>query len=181
MLRYILNELRNLILFGVVYRWVTIGKDVHVKASSRFWAPHRRCVIGNHVGIGYYCVFNTDLVIGNHVLIAAHVGIISRDAHSYDQVGVSMYSSRRKDSAGVVIEDDVWIGHGAIVLSGVRVGRGAVIAAGAIVTKDVPAYSIVAGNPARVVKMRFSDGDIALHESGLNGTHRAQEISRHAT
>lgn len=171
MVRRLLNELRNLLLFRVIYPWVKIGRDVHVKASSRFWAPRQKCIIGNHVGIGYYCVFNTDLEIGNHVLIAAHVGIISRDAHSYDEVGVSMYSSRRNDAAGVLIEDDVWIGHGAIILSGVTVGRGAVVAAGAVVTKDVPRYSIVAGNPARVVKMRFSAEHLAQHEAKLYGTH----------
>src|SRR5882724_5259274 len=60
----------------------------------------------------------------------------------------------------VRIGHDVWIGHGAIVLPGRSVGTGAVVAAGAIVTKDVPAYTIVAGNPARVVRRRFSE-DIA--------------------
>jgi phosphonate metabolism protein (transferase hexapeptide repeat family) len=57
----------------------------------------------------------------------------------------------------VQIGHDVWIGHGAIVLPGRNVGTGAVVAAGAIVTKDVPAYTIVAGNPARVVRRRFSE------------------------
>jgi phosphonate metabolism protein (transferase hexapeptide repeat family) len=60
----------------------------------------------------------------------------------------------------VHIGHDVWIGHGAIVLPGRNIGTGAVIAAGAIVTKDVPAYTIVAGNPARIVRRRFSE-DIA--------------------
>ena len=57
----------------------------------------------------------------------------------------------------VHIGHDVWIGHGAIVLPGRNIGTGAVIAAGAIVTKDVPAYTIVAGNPARIVRRRFSE------------------------
>jgi phosphonate metabolism protein (transferase hexapeptide repeat family) len=60
----------------------------------------------------------------------------------------------------VHIGHDVWIGHGAIVLPGRNIGTGAVIAAGAIVTKDVPAYTIVAGNPARIVRRRFSE-DVA--------------------
>jgi phosphonate metabolism protein (transferase hexapeptide repeat family) len=57
----------------------------------------------------------------------------------------------------VHIGHDVWIGHGAIVLPGRSIGTGAVIAAGAVVTKDVPAYTIVAGNPARTIRRRFSE------------------------
>lgn len=55
----------------------------------------------------------------------------------------------------IVVHDDVWIGFRAVILSGVEIGQGAVIAAGAVVTKDVPPYSIVGGNPARVIKSRF--------------------------
>lgn len=60
-----------------------------------------------------------------------------------------------------VISSDVWIGAGATVLSGVSVGVGAVIGAGSVVTKDVPAYGIVAGNPAHLLRYRFSDGQIS--------------------
>jgi acetyltransferase-like isoleucine patch superfamily enzyme len=57
----------------------------------------------------------------------------------------------------IVIEDDVWIGMNAMLLSGVRVAQGAVVAAGAIVTKDVPPYAIVGGNPARIIRYRFNN------------------------
>ena len=60
----------------------------------------------------------------------------------------------------VVIGNDVWIGYRAIILSGVTIGDGAVIAAGAVVTKDVPAYGIVGGNPAKLIKKRFDDETI---------------------
>ena len=60
-----------------------------------------------------------------------------------------------KEIQGVTIEDDVWIGRRVIILPGVRVGRGSVLAAGAVVTKDVPDFTIVAGNPAKVVKSRI--------------------------
>ena len=67
----------------------------------------------------------------------------------------------------VVIEDDVWIGSNAIILKGVHVGFGSVIGAGAIVTKDVPEGSIVAGSPARVIGMRFSGEDLEKHKKEL--------------
>ncbi|NOH62218.1 DapH/DapD/GlmU-related protein [Vibrio sp. RE88] len=62
-----------------------------------------------------------------------------------------------REEEKVIIGHDVWIGHGAIVLPGVKVGNGAIIGAGSVVTKDVPAYSIVVGNPARVLRPRFED------------------------
>lgn len=65
----------------------------------------------------------------------------------------------RGRSTAVKIGNDVWFGAGAIVLKGVNIGNGAVIGAGAVVTKDVPPYAIVAGNPARVLKLRF-DADV---------------------
>ena len=61
----------------------------------------------------------------------------------------------------IILEDDVWIGTRAIIMSGVHIGRGAVIAAGAVVSKDVPPYAVVGGVPARVIKYRFSDEIIA--------------------
>ena len=60
----------------------------------------------------------------------------------------------------IIVEDDVWIGQNAIILSGVHIGQGAVIAAGAVVTKDVPPYAIVGGNPAKVIKYRFEQSII---------------------
>jgi acetyltransferase-like isoleucine patch superfamily enzyme len=68
----------------------------------------------------------------------------------------------------VHIGDDVWIGYGAVVLSGLSIGRGAVVAAGAVVTSDVDPYDIVAGNPARRVGRRFEDDQIATHERLLH-------------
>jgi acetyltransferase-like isoleucine patch superfamily enzyme len=68
--------------------------------------------------------------------------------------GVEGYQPSRGD---VVIGNDVWIGFGAIILSGVQIGDGAVVGAGAVVSKDVPPYAVVAGNPAEVMKKRFDD------------------------
>ena len=72
-----------------------------------------------------------------------------------------------QNDVDVVIEEEAWIGTGCIILKGVTVGRGAVVAAGSIVTKTVPPYSICAGVPAKVVKMRFTPEQIAEHEAKL--------------
>ncbi|MER9962673.1 hypothetical protein NKJ72_17180 [Mesorhizobium sp. M0045] len=68
----------------------------------------------------------------------------------------------------IQIEDDVWIGFGATLLSGIRIGRGAVVGAAAVVTKDVPSYAIMVGNPAKKVGSRFTSEEIVRHEALLD-------------
>lgn len=69
----------------------------------------------------------------------------------------------------VVIEDDVWIGANVTILKGVTIGRGSVVAAGAVVTKSFPPYSVIAGVPAKLLKMRFTPEEIEEHERLLKG------------
>ena len=118
--------------------------------------------IGRGTIIGRYCSFAPTVYIftRNH-------GISSISTHPY------LYNSNlgfiEKDtilSSPCVIEDDVWLGHNAVLTASVnKIGRGAIIGAGAIVTKDVPAYAIMAGNPARIVRYRFSPEIIEKIES----------------
>jgi chloramphenicol O-acetyltransferase type B len=154
-------------MFKLRYPWVVYGNNVHVQWSARFWSPHNSVRLGDHVGIGRWCDISTDLVIGNHVLVAGATAFLSRDAHSVYRPGETMFESPRRDSCGIVIEDDVWIGWGAIILSGVTIGRGSIVAAGSIVTKDVPRYSIVTSRPSQVLKQRFSREEIEFHEAEL--------------
>ncbi len=106
--------------------------------------------VGDDVFINYNCVFldMAKIIIGNRVLIGPNV-LLCTATHSSE-------SKDRSSGSGfaieIVIEDDAWIGAGAIVLPGVTIGRGAVVAAGAIVTKDVKPFSVVAGNPAKELK-----------------------------
>jgi virginiamycin A acetyltransferase len=109
------------------------------------------------VSVGRYCSFapTAQILLRNHGL-----GFIGLTAYLYNQhlgvVDLDMIPASR-----LTIGDDVWVGHNATVLAQVKtIGRGAVIAAGAVVTKPVPAYSIVAGNPARILRMRFDDETI---------------------
>ena len=172
-----LNSVRNLLLFKVRYPWVRYGKNVHVQWSAIFTSPNRKVWIGNNVGIGPHCVIMSDLVIGNDVLIAPHVALLSRHDHTTDLVGTSMFQGPRADRGEIVIEEDVWIGFGAIILSGVRIGRGSIIAAGAVVVKDVPRYSILLPKQEHILKPRFTSQQIDLHEAGL---HHAGVISKGA-
>jgi hypothetical protein len=95
---------------------------------------------------------------GNHPMWRASQAHFTYRASAYFEGEAdeeSFFDWRR--SHRVILGNDVWIGHGAIILPGRRIGDGAVVAAGAIVTKDVPAYAIVGGNPARVIKPRFPE------------------------
>jgi acetyltransferase-like isoleucine patch superfamily enzyme len=103
------------------------------------------------------------LRIGNYCSIAAGVWFLLGAEHHTDTISTYPFKVRVFNFGGyeglskgdIVIADDVWIGMNVIICSGVRIGQGAIIAAGAVVTKDVPDYAIVGGNPARVIRFRF--------------------------
>jgi len=166
-IKHLLNYIRSLIIFRLRYPWINIGHNIHCQWSTHFWSPRKHIILGNNVGIGYNCLFLTDTEIGNKVFIASNSAFLNSDDHRYDVVGKTMWDSGRGDKYKIVVEDDVWIGHGAIVLSPVSIGRGAIVAAGSVVTKDVLPYSIVGGNPASLIKMRFTPEQILDHENIL--------------
>lgn len=91
------------------------------------------------------------VTIGNNVLVASDVFMIDYN-HGLNPLTSSYLDNSLEVSKGIVVEDGVWIGNNVIILGGVTIGKKAVIAAGAVVTKDVPEYTIVAGNPANVIK-----------------------------
>jgi acetyltransferase-like isoleucine patch superfamily enzyme len=131
------------------------------------WSPHRDIVIGSDVGIGHNCLLQCDLLIGNKVLIAANVAMVGSDDHRTDLVGTAMWDAGRGDARRVIVEDDVWIGHGAIILSGSRIGRGSVIGAGALIVGDVEPYSVMVSGKAQLLRGRFSPEDAARHDAIL--------------
>lgn len=139
---------------------------MHCQHNAKF-SPGRKIVFGDNVGIGYYCFFQCDITVGNNVLIGSSSVFINSDDHVYDEIGKLMWESGRGDKYNIQIEDDVWIGHGAIVLTPTKIGRGSIVAAGSLVLKDVPAYSIVGGVPAKVIKYRFTPDQIFEHETIL--------------
>lgn len=166
--RALLNWFRSKLRFGIFQRWVAVRGMVRIPFSVRLWSPNRRIVLGNRVQFGSDCVVQTDLYVGDSVLIAPRVAIIGRRDHSHTVLGVTMWDSPRGPVLGVRIESDVWIGYGCVILDGVCIGRGAIIAAGSVVVHNVAPYSIVGGSPARVIRTRFSKEDIETHEKMLN-------------
>ena len=107
-------------------------------------------IIGDHTRIGLHNTIIGPVIIGSHVNLAQGITITALN-HNFDD------SEKRIDQQGistkeVVLEDDIWVGANAVILPGVTIGTHAVVAAGAIVTKDVPPHSLVAGVPAKVIK-----------------------------
>lgn len=107
-------------------------------------------VIGDRTRVGISGVLIGPVTIGNDVIIAQNV-VISGLNHSYEDITIPV-KDQQVTKGEIRIEDEVWIGANAVITAGVRVGKHSVIAAGSVVTKDVPPYSVVMGNPARVVK-----------------------------
>jgi acetyltransferase-like isoleucine patch superfamily enzyme len=181
-----MNSLATLILAGA-RRWATrwrlarsraqirrFGRDIHIGARPILWAP-QLLEIGDHCYLGKDVDIEANCRLGKYVLIANRVAFVGRRDHDFRTLGVPVRFGRwvgaGESNAGaladmVVVEDDVWIGYGAVVLTGVTIGRGAIVAAGSVVKQDVAPYSIVAGNPAKFVGRRFrSDADIPRHEA----------------
>jgi len=129
----------------------------------------------------YNVLYNYDfskvkLIIGKFCAIAAETRFIMTGDHKLDAISTypfpifeegweTAFNVRDLPVKGdIVVGNDVWFGYGCLIKNGVTIGNGAIIAAGAVVVKDVPAYSIVGGNPAKVVKMRFDDKTIGRLE-----------------
>jgi acetyltransferase-like isoleucine patch superfamily enzyme len=128
--------------------------------GSLVWSAHGLAV-GDYCAIGARSTIQVDGTIGDFLMTGPGVCIVGRTDHATQELGVPMlfstWVSQRDQLPGdiVTIGDDVWIGASATVLGGVAIGTGAIIGAGSVVTRDIPEFSIVVGNPARVVGERF--------------------------
>ena len=123
---------------------ISIGKNCYVGDHSRIWSAEEVC-------------------IGDNVLISHNVNIMDTNAHETDlKERAETYKKQVKEgypklkgsveTAKIKIGNHVWVGFNSIILKGVTIGEGVIVAAGSVVTKDVPAYSMVAGNPAIIIK-----------------------------
>jgi acetyltransferase-like isoleucine patch superfamily enzyme len=132
------------------------GAVLHVYNFRKL--PHAGIKIGRDSLVGEYSVIRGQggVTIGDRVYTSPFTQIIAVN-HVFDDPNVP-FIDQGITAEGIVIEDDVWLGAGAVITDGVRVGKGAVVAAGAVVTKDVPAYTVVAGVPAKPIKTIDGNG-----------------------
>jgi len=137
---------------------------------SRDLVAHEYCFISEGCWIG------TKVVLGKYVMLGPRVAFVG-GAHRYDRAGVPIIFSGRPEYPPTVVEADVWVGYGAIIMAGVRIGRGAIVAAGAVVTKDIPPYELWGGIPAGKIRERFSTEqqrqahDLMLGRQAEEGTY----------
>lgn len=133
--------------------YVFLDDDVELCVNKTMPNVTPKLVIGDRVHFGKMNRIGCDnnIIIENDVLFAPHVHISDRN-HSFDDTNTPIWKQKITSKGPVIIGAETWLGFGCQIMSGVKIGKHCVIAAGAIVVKDVPDYSIVGGNPARILK-----------------------------
>lgn len=126
------------------------GKNINIEKNAVFSTS---VSLGDNSGIGINANIAGAVKIGDNVMMGPNCTIYSRN-HAFDDINIPMIQQGYSEEKPVIIEDDVWIGGNVTILPGVTIKTGSIIGACSVVTKDVEAYSIVAGNPAKVVKIR---------------------------
>ncbi|HPQ27813.1 MAG TPA: acyltransferase [Desulfobacteraceae bacterium] len=126
------------------------GRNVNIEPRVNFIRMSQTS-IGDNSGIGYGSFVGLT-TIGKDVMMADEVMIISGN-HHFDRTDIPMRLQGGEDQR-VVIEDDVWIGARVIILPGRRIGKGSILGAGSVITCDVEPYSVMGGNPARLIRRR---------------------------
>ncbi len=156
--------------------WIDPTASVKNSTLGRYTEVGAGCHVHNsELGDYSYCVENTQIAyarIGKFANIAAHVRIYAsrhpmqlaslhhftyRSSWYFEDVPDNQAFFDWRESLGITIGHDTWIGHGAVIMPGVTIGNGSIIGSNAVVTRDVPAYSIAVGVPAKVIKQRFDD------------------------
>jgi chloramphenicol O-acetyltransferase type B len=162
-----IKQIHVFILKNIFFRKYSIGKRFHAGVRVRMWAKSE-ITIGDDFYIGRDSQIECDAKIGNSVIFGNKVALIGKYDHHYQTVGSTIRSAseiRNKDynwkglNLVTIVEDDVWVGYGSIIMQGVHIGTGSIIAAGSVVVKDVEPYAIYGGNPAKKIADRFETND----------------------
>lgn len=134
------------------------GKNVNIERLAYF-GDGKGIIIGDNSGLGVNCKIQRNVKIGNDVMMGEDVIIIT-NTHKFDDCNTPM-RTQGSEIIPVIVEDDVWIGNRVMILPGVKVGKGSIIGAGAVVTKNIPEYSIVGGVPAKLIRSRKQNKKMA--------------------
>lgn len=109
--------------------------------------------IGDNSGLGINCIIPNSTIIGNNVMMGPNCRILERN-HCHSRTDIPMNLQGDTDGKQTRIEDDVWIGVNVLMMPGRTIRKGSIIAGGCVLTKDFPEYSIVGGNPSKLIKNR---------------------------
>ena len=137
---------------------IELGDQILLGRNTILSCNEARIRIGNFVSIGPFCFFasKSHIDVGANVSIGSGTHLMAGSHETSDPDTAIIHQARI--SKGIVVEDNVWIGSGAKILDGVTIGRNSIVGAGAVVSQDVPPYTTVLGNPARVVQKRKAGG-----------------------
>lgn len=135
-----------------VVPWNTfqLGKDSTIEDFSAINNGVGAVIIGDRSKIGLSNTIIGPITIGNDIRLAQNITLSGLN-HNYEDVNMAIHE-QGVSTAQIVVEDETWIGANVVVLAGVKIGKHSIIAAGSVVTKNIPAYSVAVGNPARVLK-----------------------------
>jgi acetyltransferase-like isoleucine patch superfamily enzyme len=135
---------------------IAIGSGVFLGRSTVLSCKGGAIAIGDHANLGLGCVIlsESQVSVGDSCLFAAHCYLVAGGNHDFSRTDIPIIQQPSVSRGGIRIEPNVWLGARVTVIDGVTIGRDAVVAAGAVVTRDVPPFAVVAGVPAKVVRMR---------------------------
>lgn len=126
------------------------GKNINIEKGAVF---NSQVSLGDNSGIGVNCEMNGPVIVGKNVNMGPEV-IIYTHNHANSRTDIPMREQGADKVMPVTIGDDCWLGRRVIILPGVEIGKGSILGAGTVVAKNIPEYSIVVGNPAKVIKNR---------------------------
>ncbi|MBS4069011.1 MAG: acyltransferase [Sulfurimonas sp.] len=139
----------------------------------------KKIEIGNrvYIGKGAFLSASDGIIVGSGVAIGPEFMVMGGD-HKFDVVGKRLHElTAGGDNRKIVIEDDVWIGARVTLLKGAKIGEGAIVGACSLVTKDIPPYTIYAGNPAKRIGFRFTKEGLQQHLSLVKSKHTFEHLS----
>lgn len=129
------------------------GENINVERGAHFGKGFK-LRIGNNSGLGINCTIPNDAIIGDNVMMGPNC-YVHKVNHAFSRTDIPMCQQGFSEPKSVIIDDDVWIGRNVTIMVGRHISKGSIIAANTVLTKDFPEYSIVGGNPSRLIRSRL--------------------------